>query len=59
MTVEFANSRNISQIFDNCLSYLQKNEPTCALYSNDGYKVVVHKVGELFVILNKYKDEKL
>ena len=56
MTVEFANSRNISQIFDNCVHYLQKNEPTCALYSNDGYKVVVHKVG---VILNKYKDEKL
>ena len=49
MTVEFANSRNISQIFDNCLSYLQKNEPTCALYSNDGYKVVVHKVGKFLV----------
>ena len=32
------------ETFQNAMDFLDKNDPSCALYSNDGYKINVHKV---------------
>ena len=32
------------ETFKNAMEFLDKNNPSCALYSTDGYKMNVHKV---------------
>ena len=31
-------------ICKNIIEYMEKNRPTCALYSSDGYKIKINKV---------------
>ena len=36
----------------NIIEYMEKNRPTCALYSSDGYKIKINKVP--YYLHNRY-----